>query len=36
VIGFYALFAGVAYVALGIRLRGLAKSVQQASQSAAA
>jgi uncharacterized membrane protein HdeD (DUF308 family) len=31
VIGFYALFAGVMYVAIGLRLRGLNKTMQAAS-----
>jgi uncharacterized membrane protein HdeD (DUF308 family) len=31
VIGFYALFAGVMYVAIGLRLRGLNKTMQTAS-----
>ena len=35
-IGFYALFAGVMAIALGIRLRSLDKAVQQVSQPAAA
>jgi uncharacterized membrane protein HdeD (DUF308 family) len=33
VIGFYALFAGVMYLATGIRLRGFIKSVQQTAQT---
>jgi len=33
IVGFYALFAGVMYVALGVRLRGLNKAIQQASQT---
>ena len=32
-IGFYAIFAGVMYLALGFRLRSFAKTVQQASQT---
>jgi uncharacterized membrane protein HdeD (DUF308 family) len=33
VIGFYALFAGVMYVAIGMRLRGLNKTLQAAPQT---
>jgi uncharacterized membrane protein HdeD (DUF308 family) len=36
VIGFYALFAGVMYVAIGLRLRGLNKTLETASTSAGA
>ena len=36
VIGFYALFAGVMYVATGLRLRGLNKTLETASTSAGA
>ena len=36
VIGFYALFAGVTYVAIGLRLRGLNKTLETASTSAGA
>ena len=36
VIGFYALFAGVVYVAIGLRLRGVNKTLQAASTSAGA
>lgn len=36
VIGFYALFAGVMYVAIGLRLRGLNKTLETASSSAGA
>jgi uncharacterized membrane protein HdeD (DUF308 family) len=36
VIGFYALFAGVMYVATGLRLRGLNKTLQTASSTASA
>jgi uncharacterized membrane protein HdeD (DUF308 family) len=36
VIGFYALFAGVTYVAIGLRLRGLNKTLGTASTSAGA
>ena len=36
VIGFYALFAGVMYVAIGLRLRGLNKTLESASTSAGA
>jgi uncharacterized membrane protein HdeD (DUF308 family) len=36
VIGFYALFAGVMYVAIGLRLRGLNKTLQTAPTSAGA
>ena len=36
VIGYYALFAGVMYVAIGLRLRGLNKTLESASTSAAA
>jgi uncharacterized membrane protein HdeD (DUF308 family) len=32
-IGFYALFAGVMYIALGFRLRSFAKTVEQAGQT---
>ena len=35
-IGFYALFAGVMYVAIGLRLRGVNKTLQTASTSAGA
>jgi uncharacterized membrane protein HdeD (DUF308 family) len=36
VIGFYALFAGVMYVAIGLRLRGLNKTLETASSRAGA
>jgi uncharacterized membrane protein HdeD (DUF308 family) len=36
VIGFYALFAGVMYVAVGLRLRGLNKTLESASTSTGA
>ncbi len=36
VIGFYALFAGVMYVAIGLRLRGLNKTLETHSTSAGA
>lgn len=36
VIGYYALFAGVTYVAIGLRLRGLNKTLETASTSAGA
>ena len=36
VIGFYALFAGVMYLAIGLRLRGLNKTLQSASTTSAA
>ena len=36
VIGFYALFEGVMYVAIGLRLRGLNKTLETASTSAGA
>lgn len=35
VIGFYALFAGVMYVAIGLRLRGVNKTLQTAATSSA-
>ncbi len=35
VIGFYALFAGVTYVGIGLRLRGLNKTLQTASTTSA-
>jgi uncharacterized membrane protein HdeD (DUF308 family) len=35
-IGFYALFAGVMYVAIGLRLRGLSKTLETASTSSSA
>ena len=36
VIGFYALFVGVIYVAIGLRLRGLDKTLETASPSVGA
>ena len=36
VIGFYALFAGVMYIAMGLRLRGVNKTLETASTSAGA
>jgi len=36
VIGYYSLFAGITYIAMGLRLRGLAKSATTAPTSAAA